>query len=123
MSESDLKPTTMEKVKIEEQRDGYTRYRMLPTHRYPNGIRWEVLGHCNQCGLCEIGDESGRVKWVGAPGTPFSCIDLSYGERADNPLLPRFIENMKQQARETPTATVDGCSFEMRILGELTDGI
>ncbi len=111
----------MKKVKIEEQRDGYTRYRKLPSGYHPKGQRWEVLGHCNQCGLCEIGDNSGRVRWVGPPGTPGAAIDTTYGKRPDNPLLPGFIEEMQEMARVTPTATVDGCAFSIRVLGTLED--
>jgi hypothetical protein len=111
----------MEKVFIEEQRDGYTRYRKLPSGYHPEGQRWEVLGHCNQCGLCEIGDNSGRIKWIGPPGTPYSAVDTTFGKRPDNPLLPKFIENMKQMAKETKTATVEGCSFEIKVLGTLKD--
>jgi hypothetical protein len=37
-------------VFIEEQYDGYVRYRNVQT-----GARWEVHGSCNKCGECLVG--------------------------------------------------------------------
>lgn len=44
-----LKPTADPTVFIEEQRDGYVRYRAT------DGRRWEITGHCDRRGDCLIG--------------------------------------------------------------------
>jgi hypothetical protein len=43
-------PTTVPDTVIEEQREGYVRYRRLS-----NGERWEVRGICDKRGYCLIG--------------------------------------------------------------------
>lgn len=79
--------------------------------------RWRVTGTCNQCGLCVIGAAmTMHYAWDGPPGTPYAVRDLRYGQRPDEPVVPGFAEDMEEMARQTPTATVSGCSLTIEAL-------
>jgi hypothetical protein len=82
--------------------------------RLSSGERWRVIGTCNQCGLCVLGiGEPSRYVWDDLPGRPGAVRDELYGRRLDEPIAFGFLEDMQQQAQETPTATVTGCSFTL----------
>jgi hypothetical protein len=80
--------------------------------RVSTGEQWTVSGVCNQCGLCTIGVANPHdYAWDGPPGTPLAVRDLRYGVRLDEPVVAGFLEDMEDMARQTPTATVTGCSL------------
>jgi hypothetical protein len=101
-------PTSDPFIVIEEQREGYVRYRSLIS-----GERWVVRGTCNQCGLCVIGvAHPEHYEWHGEPGTPLAVSDLRVAQgRLDEPVAPGFTDAMRRMAKMTPTATVAGCSL------------
>lgn len=85
----------------------WLRYRRLDT-----GDEWYVRGTCNQCGLCVTGAANeDDYKWDDEPGRPGAVRDVRFPVRPDEPVTPGFNEAMERQAKETPTATVDGCSL------------
>jgi hypothetical protein len=84
--------------------------------RLSSGEQWAVRGTCNQCGLCVIGAVGDWYVWNGPPGTPGASSDLRVPGRPDDPICPDLPENMEQMARETPTATVTGCSLTIEVL-------
>lgn len=89
---------------------------MTEYQRVSTGERWRVFGTCNQCGLCVIGAVvTTDYEWDGPPGTPLAVRDLRYGVRLDEPVTPGFEESMQEMARETPTATVTGCSLTIEV--------
>ncbi len=86
----------------------------LVYRRVSTGERWRVNGTCNQCGLCVIGAAvASDYVWDGPVGTPLAVRDLRYGTRLDEPVTPSFFADMQEMARETPTATVSGCSMTL----------
>lgn len=85
--------------------------------RLSTGGRWVVRGQCNQCGLCVIGAVGNWYEWNGPAGTPYACNDTRVPVRLDEPIIPGFIEDMKEMARVTPTATVSGCSLSIEEIG------
>lgn len=70
-----LQPTCDPFVWIEEQREGYVRY------RNGDGRRWEVHGTCNMCGACWEG-ASGPAPDMDCPVTPEleGCDQLTFTE-------------------------------------------
>lgn len=108
-----MRETAEPNVLIELERPGLVQYVNLLAND-----RWQVLGECNRCGLCAIGAaRPDKYRWAGPPGTPGACDDLDYGFRADEPCHPSMGPAMAAMARQTPGATVTGCSFIFVPLG------
>lgn len=53
------------------------------------GEKWEILGTCNQCGLCEIGANDPSIIWNPGiePGQPNACYSTN---PLDNPCRPEI---------------------------------
>lgn len=71
----ELTPTCDPHVWIEDQREGFVRYRNA------DGRRWEVLGVCNRCGKCWEG-AVGPAPELDCPVTPElqGCDQLTFNE-------------------------------------------
>lgn len=55
------------------------------------GEKWEMLGTCNMCGLCEVGGIDPEIVWNEGvlPGQPNACYN-SNPNRLDNPCRPEI---------------------------------
>lgn len=84
------RPTLDPDVFIETSHNGYVRYVNCL------GIRWEVRGVCNQCGLCVVGAaHPEHYEWRGSPGTPYAVVDLRVAQgRLDEPITADFPAKM-----------------------------
>ena len=69
-------PTADPGIVIEEQREGYVRYRR------DDGYRWEVHGICDQRGDCLIGAKIEGYEGKGVNGSINSQTDLKAAQRA-----------------------------------------
>lgn len=67
------------------------------------GEKWEILGICNQCGLCEVGGNDPDIIWVDGkqPGEPAACYNILGDARLDNPCRPEIKDYF-------PTCTLSG---------------
>ena len=84
--------------------------------RLSTGEQWEVIGACNQCGLCVIGAAfPEHYEWSGPPGTPYAVRDKRVPGRLDEVVSPGFIEAMQKMRAVTPTATQD-CQLTLNVL-------
>lgn len=79
-------PTKDPNIFIIEQEPGRVLYETTA------GERWEMLGTCNQCGLCEVGSSDPNIAWVEGkqPGEPDACYNILGDDRIDNPCRPEI---------------------------------
>lgn len=63
-----------------------------------SGEQWEILGTCNQCGLCEVGANDPEIAWVEGkqPGEPGACYNISGEGRVDNPCRPEIKQHFPE---------------------------
>jgi hypothetical protein len=85
-------PTRDRTVFIIEQEPGRVVYETIL------GEKWEILGTCNQCGLCEVGSSDPQIFWVEGkqPGEPGACYNILGEERLDNPCRPEIKQNFPE---------------------------
>lgn len=78
-------PTKDSTVFIIEQTPGRVVYETT------TGEKWEILGTCNMCGLCEVGGHDSNIVWNQGiePGQPNACYDAN-PDRLDNPCRPEI---------------------------------